>query len=449
MTVDSVLFNAKAYLNGAIVDCSLAINEGVIEKIGNETQMPKADEKTDVQHMLILPGIIDSHVHLRDEENAYKETFMTGTAAAAFGGVTSVLDMPNNTPVTMSAETLRNRIQIACRRILVNVGFFSEFPLDPNDINFIVDEGAVGFKLFMGEQVGGMDIDRTEAMIESFTKVSELCVPIAVHAEDHNLLKTRIEQLKLNNRHDMAAFLKAHDETVELAAVKRVLEIAAQIEKAHIHFCHISTQKALQEIAEAKRIGKAITCEATPHHLLLTKNVYEGKDSSALTIPPLRSREDVEALWKGILGLEIDTIGSDHAPHTLEEKEAASIWDAKAGLPGLETTLPLILTLVHKDRLTLADVLRLLCERPAKIFSLKNRGSVEERKAADLIVVDFNKKFMIDVSKFQSKAKFSPFNKWEVQGKIIKTYVNGQLIMEDSEIVGKPGTGKIIRRNMV
>ena len=427
MIVDVVLTNGKAYLKDGIVDCSFAIEEGKILKIGKETQMPKANEKIDLNKMLVLPGIIDSHVHLRDEKNSYKETFLTGTAAAAAGGVTTVLDMPNNSPVTMSAEALRDRMQIASSRALVNVGFFSEFPTGLEQVEAIVKEGAIGFKLFMMEQVGGLNIDDDQDLQDAFVQTGKLGAVVAVHAEDHILLKVAMERLKMENRHDLGAFLKAHDEKVELTAVNRLIEILTKAGKASLHFCHISTAGALNALAEAKKHGFAITAEVTPHHLLLNKDDCERFGAWALMMPPLRTQEHVDALWGGITNSDVDTLGSDHAPHSLQEKDAGSVWDIKVGVPGLETTLPLMLTLVHKNRLTLARVLELLCEKPAEIFNLQGKGRVEEGKSADLTVVDFNRKFKIDASVFKSKAKFSPFDKWEVQGKPVKTFVNGKL----------------------
>ena len=239
MIVDSVLTNAKAYLNKEIVDCSIAIEHGKIFKIGKETQMPNADEKTNLRNLLVLPGLIDVHVHMRDEGKAYKEDFHTGTAAAAAGGFATVLDMPNNEPVTMSTETLRNRMRIAESKSLVNIGFYSEFPNDLNKVASIVAEGAVGFKLFMARQVGGLNIDDDEALKEAFAKVAELDVPVAVHAEDKALLMENEEKLKRANRHDAAAFLKAHSERVELKAVQRLLEVSAQT-SVRLHFCHMT-----------------------------------------------------------------------------------------------------------------------------------------------------------------------------------------------------------------
>lgn len=446
MIIDSVLTNAKAYLKGEIVDCSFAIEEGKIQKIGKETHMPKADQKTDLHNLLVLPGVIDSHVHLRDEDKAYKETFLTGTAAAAVGGVTTVLDMPNNSPPTMTSETLQNRMEIAGRRALVNIGFYCQFPANLDEIKAIAAKGAVGFKLFMAEPIGAINIDDDKALVDAFNQAAESNILVAVHAEDHMLLKKTVDDFKLRHRDDMNAFLKAHDESVEEAAVDHLLQITAKIEKLQLHFCHVSTEKALNAIAGDKKSSNEVTCEVTPHHLLLKKDVYEHLGSRALTMPPLRTKENVEALWKGIAEGKVDTIGSDHAPHALQEKDASSIWDVKVGIPGLETTLPLILTAVHQKRLTLTQAIKLLSERPAEIFQLADRGNLEQDQIADLVVVDFNQKYRLDASKFKSKAKFSPFDKWNVQGKIVKTYVNGRLVMDDGEIVAKPDSGNIIRR---
>ena len=165
--------------------------------------------------------------------------------------------------------------------------------------------------------------------------------------------------------------------------------------------------------------------------------------------PPLRSKTHVEALWKGIEDGAIDTIGSDHAPHALSEKSASSVWDVKVGVPGLETTLPLIMTHVKKNRLTITQAVQLLAEKPAEIFGLTDRGRLEQGKNADLTVVDFNRQFKIDASKFKSKAKFSPYDGWDVQGKVVKTIVNGQLVFDEGEIVAKGGSGLIVRRGNV
>ncbi len=443
--MDFVLSNVKAYLNGEIVDCSIAIEEGKIFKIGKETQMPSADEKTNVKSHLVLPGLIDAHVHLRDEGKAYKEDFQTGTAAAAAGGFTTVLDMPNNQPVTMSVDTLKNRMDLAQRRILVNVGFYSELPHKVEETQGIVAEGAVGFKLFLGSQVGGVNVDDDEGLKEAFNSVASLNVPVAVHAEDKDLLTLNENKLKQAKKNSAAAFQSAHSEAVEAKAIERMLKISEPT-GVRLHFCHVSTKAGLDAIAEAKKAGRKLTCEVTPNHLLMSTADLVRLGHLLIMAPPLRSIDQVEALWKGIEAGLVDSLGSDHAPHTLEEKLASNVWDVKVGVPGLETTLPLILTAVRKNRLSLSQAMTFLAEKPAEIFGLSDRGRLEPGTRADLTVVDFSSKFKIDASKFKSKAKFSPYDGWEVQGKPQKTFVDGQLVFDEGEIVAKAGSGSLVRR---
>jgi dihydroorotase (multifunctional complex type) len=445
LIVDSVLTNTKAYLNGQIVDCNIAIEEGKIFKVGKETQMPNSDQKINLKNLLVLPGLIDEHVHLRDEGKAYKEDFQTGTAAAAAGGFTTVLDMPNNEPVTMSAETLRNRMWIASRKVLVNVGFYSEFPKKIYETKEIISEGAIGFKLFMGCQIGGLDIDDDADLEDAFKEVADLNVPIAVHAEDKALLTTNEERLKQAKKSNASVFQHAHSESVELKAIERVLRISQQT-GVRLHFCHVSTEEGLNSIEEAKKSERKITCEVTPNHLLLSNADLAHYGQMVIMAPPLRNKTHVEALWRGLEAGSVDTLGSDHAPHTLSEKSASSIWDVKVGVPGLETTLPLILTLVKKNRLSLAQVIQLLAEKPAEIYGLNDSGHLEQGKKADLTVVDFNQKFKIDASKFKSKAKYSPYDGWEVVGKPVKTFVNGLLVFDEGEIVAKAGSASFVRR---
>ena len=445
LIVDSVFTNAKAYIYGQIIDCSIAIEEGKIQKIGKETQMPNADEKTNLRGLLVLPGLIDEHVHLRDEGRAYKEDFSSGTAAAAAGGFTTVLDMPNNDPVTMSARTLSNRMSIAQSKILVNVGFYSEFPKKLLELQDIVAGGAVGFKVFMGSQVGGLNIDDDQAIQEVFKDVAKLNVPVAVHAEDKEMLVANEEKLKQAKKIGTADFLRAHTEEVELTAIKRILKLSEPTD-VRLHFCHVSTEQGLNAITEAKKLGRKVTCEVTPNHLLLSSEDLKQYGQLAIMAPPLRDKIHLDSLWKGIEAGTVDTVGSDHAPHTKEEKSTSSVWEVKVGVPGLETTLPLMMKQIKKNRLTLTQAVHLLAEKPSEIYGLNDRGRLEKGKNADLTVVDYNRQFKIDASKFKSKAKFSPYDGWDVQGKVVKTIVNGQLVFDDGEIVAKGGSGFIIRR---
>ncbi|MEM3769831.1 MAG: dihydroorotase family protein [Candidatus Bathyarchaeia archaeon] len=443
MKAELVLKDPKAYVNGEVKECCLAIENGKIAKIGKEPQMPNADAEISLKGLLVLPGLIDVHVHLRDEGKAYKEDFYSGTAAAAAGGFTTVLDMPNNNPVTMSAETLKSRMKKAEEKILVNVGFYSEFPKSLHEIDEIIGAGAMAFKLFLSEQVGGLNIEDDGALAEAFEKVTSR-TPIAVHAEDKSMIKSVEERLKLEGKNDVDAFLEAHSERVEAKAVKRVLKIVEEA-RARVHFCHISTKQGLSLVIAAKKVGLPVTCEVTPHHLLLSAEDFRRFGMLALTMPPLRSKSHNTALLEGVKNGWIDVVGSDHAPHTLAEKNADSVWDVKVGIPGLETTLPLLLTEVNAGRLGLADVVRLMSENPSRIFGLDGFGNLKEGFRADLVAVDLKREVKIDALRFHSKAKFSPFDGRTAKGMVIKTFVGGKLVMDEGEIVAKPGCGKIIK----
>jgi dihydroorotase (multifunctional complex type) len=444
LIVDLVLNNTKAYFKGEILECSIAVEEGKFYKIGRQPQMPNADQKIDLHGLLVLPGLIDEHVHLRDEERAYKEDFISGTSAAAAGGFTTVLDMPNNQPVTNSVENLKNRIEIAERRTLVNVGLYSEFPKNLAELPPIRREGAIGFKLFMGHQVGGVNIDDDQALKDGLKTAGEADAVVAVHAEDKNQILAIEQRLKQAKHNDAKDFLLAHTEQAEVDAMKRLLKVS-EGSNVHLHFCHVTSQQGLDTVKEAKKAGRKVTCEVTPNHLMLSSADVARYGMLAIMAPPLRDITHQEALRKGIVQNDVDAVGSDHAPHTFEEKSESSVWEVKVGVPGLETTLPLMLTLVRKNQLTMQRLVELLAEKPAEIFGLTSKGKLEQGKDADLTIVDYNLRWTINASKFKSKAKFSPYNSWEAVGKPVKTFVNGVLVMDEGEIVEKPGCGRVIR----
>jgi dihydroorotase (multifunctional complex type) len=446
LIADLVLNNSKAYIKGEILECSIAIEEGKYIKIGKQPQMPNADQKIDLHGMLVLPGLIDEHVHLRDEEKAYKEDFISGTAAAAVGGFTTVLDMPNNQPITNSVKALRNRLEIAKKRTLVNVGLYSEFPENLSELPEISREGAIGFKLFMGNQIGGLNFDNDQALEAGFRTAKEANIVVAIHAEDKNQITYNEQKFKKNKCNGVKEFLLAHTEQAEVQAIERVLR-NNENSNAQLHFCHITSKQGLETIKEAKKAGKKVTCEVTPNHLLLTSADTARFGMMAIIAPPLRDETHQEALLKGVNQCDIDTIGSDHAPHTFEEKTVDSVWDVKVGTPGLETTLPLLLTLVKKKMLTFQRLVEMSVEKPAEIYGLANKGKLEKEKDADLTIIDHKQHWTIDASKFKSKAKFSLFNNWEVVGKPVKTFVNGILIMDEGEIIANPGSGRVIQNN--
>jgi dihydroorotase (multifunctional complex type) len=444
LPVNLVITNAKLLINGGLVQAGLAVDEGRIVKIGKKSALPSASKEIDVRGNLVLPGLIDAHVHLRDQDLGYKEDFFTGTAAAANGGITLVIDMPKNKPVTMSPESLKNRINIAAKKTVVNVAFYSAFPENPEEIEKIVMEGAKAFKLYMAEKIGGINPDDDEAIEHAFAKAAQLNVPVGVHAEDMKLIESATARLKSAGNNSVEAHLKAHPTEAEAKALDRIFRCAKK-SKVNLHVCHINTEKGVDVVTSAKRSGLPVTCEVTPHHLFLSSQQLKRVGSIGLTIPPLRSEDDVRSLWLSFQAGTIDILASDHAPHALEEKNQRIVWDIAPGIVGLETLLPLMLTQVNAGRLSLSRLVEATSAKPAKIFHLKNRGELKNGNFADLTVVDLKKEWKIDASRFYSKAKFSPFDGWKVKGKPVKTFVNGHLVMDEGEIVSNQGDGSIVR----
>ncbi len=444
LLADLVLYNAKIYTSEGMIEAGVAVDDGRILKIAKKTNLPQASTRLNIKGQTVLPGLIDPHVHLRDQQLAYKETFFSGTAAAAAGGVTLTIDMPNNKPVTMSTKSLKERMKLAETRTVVNVAFHSAFPENLEEMSQIVEQGAVAFKLYLSQKIGGLDIEDDEAVMRAFSRAGEMKVPVAVHAEDRETLENVKREMLQAGRGDLEAYLKVHSPEAELKAIQRTIKLAKKT-STHIHFCHVSSAEGLKAILTEKNRGFPITCEAMPHHLLLSSKHLKRWKTVTLTDPPLRTEEDVKALWTAFKQGLIDVLASDHAPHTIEEKESEFVWNVKPGIPGLETMLPLLLTQVNEGRLTLASLIRASSTKPAEIFHIKDRGSLAEGFYADFVVVDMKQKYRIDSSNFHSKAKYSPFDGWMVKGKPIKTFVNGHLVMDDGEIIAKPGTGQIIR----
>ena len=445
MPVDAVLNDAKIFTRGSIVEAGIAIDKGKIVKIAKDTNLPPASKKINLKGHILLPGLIDCHVHLRDQQLAYKEDFLTGTAAAAAGGVTLVVDMPNNKPVTMDSFSLKERMKLAEKQVLINVAFNAAFPERVEEIAEVVKAGAVGFKVYLSNRIGGIDIDDDKLLIAAFREAAAKGVPVAVHAEDRKILEDRKREMEMAGLNDTQAYVKAHPPEAEAQSIQRIIQLVKK-SGVQVHFCHISSALGLNAVLMAKKAGLPVTCEVTPHNLLLSSERYRRSGFFSLTDPPLRTREDVSALWSALKRGFIDVIASDHAPHAFEEKNVDSVWEAKPGVPGLETTLSLLLTQVNEGRLSLAELVRLTAEEPAKIFRLSERGFLEEGKWADLVVVDMKREYEIESSDFLSKARYSPFDGMHVKGKAVKTFVNGRLVMDEGEIIAEAGAGEVVGR---
>lgn len=441
-TVDLVLKNAKIFTFRGIFTGGLAVEKGKIAKLCKEPELPRADETVDAKGFLLLPGLIDSHVHLRDMELSYKEDFYTGTCAAAAGGITTVIDMPNTVPRTSSLEALREKKQEARKKIVINLAFYAGFPSKLNEVERISKMGIVGFKVYPHDPLEEIDWKNEEQAFSCFKAAAENNLLVAIHPDDLETIRSLESDLKKQKLSDIEVFLGAHPATTEKKAIIKFAEIAIKT-GCHIHICHISSMESLTTIKEERNKGAKITCETTPHHLLLTEEDVKKHNTFAKVLPPLRTQNDNTALWTALLDGMINILASDHAPHSILEKEKPFL-EAPSGFPGLETMLPLMLTKVSRGDLKLEKLVELTSSSPSKIFKLENKGMLLEGYDADMILVDLKEKWKIDPEKFYSKSKFTPFKGWKVVGKAKMTFVKGACIMSDEQIIAPKGTGNIV-----
>jgi dihydroorotase len=425
-----------------IVEGNILVESGKIKRIGRSASLPKLHRLKFPKGSLAFPGLIDAHVHLRDMELSYKEDFVTGTRAGAKGGYTTLLDMPNTRPPTNSAIRMKEKIARATGRLAVNVGFFGVLVENPLQLSEMAQAGALGFKLYMSKPISPIPIDDDESLTSILASAAKTDLPVAVHAEDRALINTVQSAIEAGDRSSISDFLTAHSNEAELKAVQRVLRIAHSA-GSRIHICHVSLPQTAEIVADQRRSGLQCTCEVTPHHLLLSTSDLRKKHGFALMVPPLRTRSGQMKLWRQLVEREIDIVASDHAPHTLEEKSKPRIWDISPGIPGLETTLPLMLTEFKRRGIGYEKLAGMLSSRPAQIFGLSGKGYLDKDFDADITIVDPKATGVIDSKQFETKAKFSPFDGMKIQGKPITTIVAGHVVMEGGE-VSEERAGKVL-----
>lgn len=425
--IDLCLKNCKLVPEN--IECSIGVENGKIVSITKIA--PKSEEEIDIKGKIVLPGLIDSHVHFRDPGFPEKETFRSGSEAAAAGGFTTVLDMPNTNPPTDTKKAFLEKLEIARKKSVVDFGLHAGVG-DIKEIRKIAELKPASFKIYM-------DLIDDEHLMDIFTEIKGLPEDhlISVHAEDMDTVKQCTDKLKSSGSTYPGIYADARPPLAEDIAVLKATSLAKQL-NSRIHICHVSTKKSLDLIQEAKGKNCRVTSEITPHHLFLDASYFKKCGNFAKTNPPLRNKK--YAL--GINELEkIDVIGTDHAPHTIPEKEKV-VWEAPSGIPNLETTLPLLLTKVNENKMAFGDIKKLLCENPAEIFNLKNKGKIAEGMDADFVVVDMKKECIINPDEFKTNAKYSPFKGFKVIGMPVTTIVGGNVVADGGEIL--ENSGKIV-----
>jgi dihydroorotase (multifunctional complex type) len=392
---------------------------------------PEAGEEViDAGGRLVLPGLIDSHVHFREPGGTHKEDFLTGTQAALAGGVTTILDMPNTQPPTVNRERLAEKAALAAEKAVVDYGFYLGATESNVEEAATASDAAVALKLYMGSSTGSLLVTEFAPLYRHFSTFP-LHKPIVVHAEDEQSLKYFAALHPRDHNHARPA-LSAQ------IAVSRALAIAEKTGRA-LHIAHTTTARELELIREAKQKGVHVTCEVTPLHLFLSEEDQHRLGNFGKVNPPLRSESDRAALWTHFD--TIDTIATDHAPHTRAEKNQP-YEQAPSGMPGVQTMLPLLLTAASEGMVTLNEIVKRCVVHPARIFGLKTKGALEIGKDADIVLVNPRVEYELTDEQMLSKCGWTPFAGRKVTGRIEQVFLRGSPAYERGRCLLKPGSGK-------
>jgi dihydroorotase len=446
ITADLVIRGGSVVSPDCVTDASIAIKDGVIVCVGSEATMPSARETLDARGLHVLPGVIDVHVHFRDPGYPHKEDFASGTAAAAFGGVTTVFDMPNTIPPTGSAKELAAKHRIAADKAHVDFGLYGLLGEDTIEhVPALVAGGVIGFKLFMGNTFGKIPSPSTGAMLEAFEVVAATGKRISLHAETNSIMERRETRMRAAGRRDPLAHIASRPAIVAVEAVSRAA-LLAEWTGARIHVLHISSAEELRPLREAKARGVEITGETCPHYLMLSTDDYARLGGVIRVNPPVREARNQAPLWAALADGTIDLIATDHAPHSPEEKTRNDIWTVDCGFPGVETQMPLMLSQADAGRFTVTDYVRWSAASPARIWGLYPRkGVIQPGSDADIAIVDLAREWSIEDAKLQSRSKITPWNGRRVRGLPIHTLVRGRYVMRDRALVaGTRGWGRSV-----
>jgi len=373
-----------------------------------------------------LPGMIDPHVHLRDPGFPQKENIETGTLAAIYGGITTVFDMPNTNPPVVSQNALEEKKKLFENKAKCNWKLF----VGASSGNFeflenLKDEKVSGIKLFFGSTTGNMLIEGKEVMEKTFEVATKSNLIIAIHAEAENILRENKEKY-FTEGCNVSMHSKIRSVEAAKEAVRQCIELSRKT-GAKVHICHTSTKDELDLIEGAKKEGLKITCEIAPHHLFLTEEDYAKFGTLIQMNPPVRNIKHVKACWDHLKKGTINMIGTDHAPHTLEEKNVP-YGKSPSGIPGLETALPLLLTKYHEGELSLNEIIKLYSKNVAELWGL-NKGEIKEAKDADIIILDFNEYWIIKNENLKTKCGWTPWNGLRVKGKLDSVYLQGEKVI--------------------
>ena len=447
MPVDLVARNATIVTSDGIVGPGggVAVDDGKIVAVGADDQLPEANEVLDVEGNYLVPGIIDCHIHNRAPGLEYKEDWETATRAAAAGGVTTVIGMPNTDPVIDRPEHLQRKFDLGEENALVDFQSYAVITSDNLDQIHPLDEtGVVGYKVFLGTTIGAIPPPNDGELLDAMESVAETGKRLGFHEEDDEILKHYEQKFKEEGKNDPIYHSWSRPPICEREAISRTI-LFAQETGTKIHMFHVAAGSAAAVVEEGKEKGVDVTAETMPHYLWFNEDVMREKGNVARIQPPIRDQEEVDILWEQ-LGRGIDCIATDHSPHTDEEKGMddpfQNTWEVISGFVGLETEVSAMLTFVDEGRLSLEDWVTMHSTRPAQIWGMyPEKGSLKVGTDADFTVVDLDHDWTLeDRHTLHSKNTVTPFEGESFTGKVTKTVVRGDVVYDEG-VVGKPGYG--------
>ncbi|WP_016953413.1 dihydroorotase [Anabaena sp. PCC 7108] len=410
--------------NGELMIGDVLTRGGQIVEVAAKIAPTTPIQEIDAQGLTLLPGVIDPQVHFREPGLEYKEDLFTASCACAKGGVTSFLEMPNTRPLTVTQQALDDKLERASNKCLVNYGFFIGATAE-NLPDLLLAKPTPGIKIFMGSMHGDLLLDEEEALEAIFAQGKRL---IAVHAEDQQRIKQRRQEFAgIDNP---AVHSQIQDNQAALLATQLALKLSKKYQR-RLHILHMSTAEEAELLRQDKPTW--VTAEVTPQHLLLNTSAYEKIGTLAQMNPPLRSRHDNEILWQALKDGVIDFIATDHAPHTLEEK-AQTYPNTPSGMPGVETSLPLMLTEAMAGRCTVAQVVNWMSKAVAVAYGIPNKGEITPGYDADLVLVDLNNYRPVKREELLSKCGWSPFEGWNLTGWPVTTIVGGEIVYDKGQV---------------
>jgi dihydroorotase len=425
-SVDLILQGGTVVNQDGVGLCDVAVSEGRIIGLGNLSNFAAA-ETLDCKGLHILPGVIDSQVHMREPGAEHKEDLETGSRAAVMGGVTAVFEMPNTKPLTITAEALADKVKRATNRMYCDFAFYMGGTHDnaADLASFERLPGCAGIKVFMGSSTGELLVEDDEGVAKILRHTQRRA---AFHSEDEYRLRTRVTHIVPGNP---ASHPIWRDEEAARLCTERLIRIARKAKK-RIHVLHISTAAEMPLLAANKDVA---TVEVTPHHLTLSSDDYARLGNKLQMNPPVRGLEHQAAIWQALQSGIVDVLGSDHAPHTLEEK-AKPYPNSPSGMPGVQTLVPVMLDHVNKGRLSIERFVDLTSHGPSRIFGISRKGRIAEGYDADFTIVDLKKNRTITNGWIESKCRWTPYDGHKVLGWVQGTVVRGRKVMWNDEILG-------------